>query len=94
MSNSPLTPPPAADANIEVGDLTTPNTKDKVLPPLFKTVWEDDKMRKHTDGGGWECLWCGFNTITANHTKALSYVAKVKLLGVNVFLCVAKIPDS
>ena len=94
MSNSPLTPPPAADANIEVGDLTTPNTKDKVLPPLCKTVWEDEKMRKHTDGGGWECLWCGFNTITANHTKALSHVAKVKLLGVNVFLCVAKIPDS
>ena len=50
-------------------------------------------MRKHTDGGGWECLWCGFNPITANHIKALSHVAKVKLLVVNVSLCVAKILD-
>ena len=51
-------------------------------------------MRKHTDGGGWYYLWCGFNMIMANHTKALSHVAKVKLLGANVSLCVAKIPYS
>ena len=51
-------------------------------------------MRKHTNGGGWECIWCGFNTVTANRTKALSCVAKVKLLGVNVSMCVAKIPYS
>ena len=49
-------------------------------------------MRKHNDGGGWDRLWSVFNTITANHTKALSHVAKVQLLGVNVSLCVAKIP--
>ena len=94
MSNSPLTPPPISDANSKVGDLITPNTKDKVLPPLCKTVWKDNKMRKHTDGGDWECLWCGFNTMPTNHTKALSQVAKVKLLGVNVSLFAAKIPDS
>ena len=32
--------------------------------------------------------------ITDNHTKAIYHVAKVKLLGVNVYLCVAKIPYS
>ena len=94
MSDSPLTPPPDADSNIEVGDLTTPNTKDKVITPLCKTVWEDKKMRKHTNGGGWECLWCGFCKITDNHTKSLSRVVKVKLIGVNVSICVANIPDS
>ena len=52
MSNFP---PPAADYTTKVGDLTTPNTKDKVLPPLCKIVWEEEKMRKHTDDGGWEC---------------------------------------
>ena len=51
-------------------------------------------MRKHTNGGGWECLWCGFRKITDNHTKSLSRVVKVKLIGVNVSLCVANIPDS
>ena len=43
MSNSLLLPPPAADATNKVGDLATPNTKDKVLPPLCKTFWEDEK---------------------------------------------------
>ena len=50
-------------------------------------------MRKHTNSGGWECLRCLFHKITANHIKALSHVAKVKLLVVNVSLCVAKILD-
>ena len=49
-------------------------------------------MRKHTNGGGWECLWCVLHNITNNHTKYLYYVAKVKLLGVKVSLCVGKIP--
>ena len=51
-------------------------------------------MRKHTNGGGWECLWCGFHNITTNHTKALYHVTKVKILGVNVSLYVANIPYS
>ena len=51
-------------------------------------------MRKHTNGGVWECMWYVFHKITANHTKALSRVANVKLLGVKVSLCVANIPDS
>ena len=51
-------------------------------------------MRKYIYGGGCEFIWCGFNTITANHRKDLSHVVKVKLLGVNVYLCLAKIPDS
>ena len=50
-------------------------------------------MRKHTYGGVLECLWCGFHNITANHTRAISHVAKVKLLIVNVSLYVSKIPD-
>ena len=66
MSNFP---PPAANSTRKVGDLNTPNTKDKVIPPKCKTVWEDNKIRKNTDGGGWECLWCGFHKVTANHTK-------------------------
>ena len=48
-------------------------------------------MRKHTDGDGWECLWCGFNIITANHTKALSRVTKVKIIVFKIYLCVAMI---
>ena len=51
-------------------------------------------MRKHTDGGGWELLKCGFHNVTASHTKAISQVAKFKLIGVNIYLCVAKIPYS
>ena len=82
----------AAESTIEVGDLTTTNTMEKVLPTLWKTVWRDDKIRKHTDDGGWEYLWCGFHKVTDNHTKHLSHVAKVNLLGVNVSLCLAKIP--
>ena len=64
MLNLPLTPPPATSTNSEVGDLTTPNTKGKVLPPSCKTVWEEDKTRKNTNGGGWECLWCGRSLLT------------------------------
>ena len=52
MSNSPLLFPPAANTTSKVGDLTTNNIKYKVLPPLFKKVWEDAKMRKYTNGGG------------------------------------------
>ena len=50
-------------------------------------------MRKHTDGGGWGCLWCGFHNVTASYTRSLSHMVKFKLLGVKVSLCVAKIPD-
>ena len=94
MSNFHLPPSPSADATREVGELNTPNNKEKVLPHLCKTVWEDDKMRKHANGGGWECLWRGFHKITDNHTKDIYHVAKVKIIGVNVYLCVANIPDS
>ena len=93
MSDFPLTQTPATDANIKVGDLNTPNNKEKFLPPFCKTVWEDKKIRKHTDGGGRKCLWCGFKTITNNHTTALSPGAKVKIIGVNVSLCVVNISD-
>ena len=86
--------PPAADSISKVGNLATPNTKEKFLPPLNKTVWEDNKMSNHTNVGIWECLWCRFHKVSDNHTKALSHVSKVKLLGVNVSLCVAKIPYS
>ena len=92
MSNSRLTPQLAADTNSTVGDLTTPKTKDKLLPPLYKIFWEDRKKRKHTDGGCWGCIWCVFNTIADNHTKALSRVSKLKLLGVNFSLFVDMIP--
>ena len=51
-------------------------------------------MRKHTKGGGWDCLWCGFHKITSNHKSSLSRVAKFKILESNVSLCVAKIPYS
>ena len=53
MYNFSLSLPLAADANSKVGELTNPNTKDKVLLLLCKTVFEDNKMRKHTNGGGW-----------------------------------------
>ena len=94
MQNKPLLPPTAADITSNVGDLTTSNTRKRSSHPCVKHFWEEDKMRKHNNGGGWECLWCGFCKITDNHTKSLSRVVKVKLIGVNVSICVANIPDS
>ena len=91
MSNSP---PPAANATSKVGDLTTPNTKDKFLPTLCKMFWELKKMRKYTDGVVWDYLWCGFHKIADNKTKDISRVDKVRIIGINVSLCVANIPDS
>ena len=60
------------------------------LPPLSKSVWEDDMVERHEKG--WKCCWCKEFKSSVNASKALCHVAKMHLLGVNVSLCRAAIP--